>query len=67
MAEITKGMSAEEKKKFEDAIMTIGAKHIFGNLMKEGVDPEKEARNAINGKTAAEIIAEAEKIRSENK
>jgi hypothetical protein len=67
MAEITKGMSAAEKEKFDAAVMTIGAKHIFGNMMKEGVDPEKEAFKALHGKTAAEVIAEAEKIRAESK
>jgi PBP1b-binding outer membrane lipoprotein LpoB len=65
--EITKSMSADEKKKFEDAMMAIAAKHIFGNMFKEGADPEKEALKAVDGKTAAEIIAEGEKIRAEMK
>lgn len=65
--EITKNMSADEKKKFEDAMLAIAAKHIFGNMFKEGSEPEKEALKAVDGKTAAEIIAEGEKIRAEMK
>ena len=64
---ITKNMSAAEKKEFEDAMMAIAAKHIFGNMFKEGVDSEKEALKAVDGKTASEIIAEAKKIREEMK
>lgn len=65
--EIKKSLSAEEKKKFEDALMTVSAKHIFGNMLKKDADPEKEALKALNGKTVAEVIAEAEEIRSESK
>ncbi len=65
--EITKSMSADEKKKFEDAVMAIAAKQIFGKMFKEGADPEKDTLKALDGKTAAEIIAEGEKIRAEMK
>ncbi|HEY1170018.1 MAG TPA: DUF6694 family lipoprotein [Verrucomicrobiae bacterium] len=64
--EILKPMSAEEKKKFQDAAMQIGAKHLLGNMLnpEEG---EKAMRQALHGKTAAEVIADAEKIRAESK
>ncbi len=65
--EIKKTLPAGEKAKFDEAVMTIGAKHILGNMFKEGTDGEKEALKLMNGKTAAEVIAEAEKIRTESK
>ena len=65
--EITKGMSAEEKKQFESAVMAIGAKHLMANMFKEGVDAERETFKSLHGKTAAEVIAEAEKVRREMK
>jgi hypothetical protein len=65
--EIRKSMSAEEKEKFNNALMTIGAKFIFANLGDNGKSAEAEMLKVLNGKTAAEVIAEAEKIRAANK
>lgn len=63
---IRSSMSSEEKEKFNSALMTIGAKFIFANLSDGGKSAEAEMLKVLNGKTAAEVLAEAEKIRAAN-
>lgn len=71
---ISKSLSEEEQKKFQQAVMVIAFSQAMsgmdmGKLMRgESPDPDEiqaKVRERLNGKTAQEIIAEGERIRVE--
>jgi hypothetical protein len=53
---VKNSLDKETQKKFGAALMIIAGKH-----MGDGPDAEKKAKAALNGKTADDIISEAEK------
>lgn len=71
---IGKSLSEDEKKKFQQAVVAIAFSEAMsgmdmGKMMRgESPDPEEmqaKVREKLNGKTAQEIIAEGERIRTE--
>lgn len=65
---MTKGMSPEEAKKFSEAMTIVMLSSAGSSLSEMASNPNaavERARLAVNGKTAADVIAEAERIRIE--
>ena len=63
---VKKSLDADKQAKFDVALATVIMKHGMDAGL-GGPDAEKKAREAVNGKTGDEIIAEAEKINTETK
>lgn len=66
MERVKAGLSAEEKAKFEESIMVIAFNggNIF-QMAADKEDPFRRMRDRLNGKTAAEVIIAADKVKAE--
>ena len=63
---VKESLTPEEKEKFEESVMLLAFEG--GNLFEMAADPDgatRKMKDRLDGKTAAEVIAEAEKVRLE--
>ena len=60
---IAKGITDEKKReKFEASVMSIALAEAFGSMEKDEKEIEANMKKALHGKTADQIIADAEKL-----